>query len=74
MMIERLFPVSRNSTGAASRTVRQNASSISGRNGIMGKGDKRSKRGKLFKGTFGKRRVKPQKAAKKIRDSTAAGA
>ena len=35
----------------------------------MGKGDKRSKRGKLFKGTFGKRRVKPQKAAKKIRDS-----
>ena len=26
----------------------------------MGKGDKRSKRGKLFKGTFGKRRVKPQ--------------
>ena len=28
----------------------------------MGKGDKRTKRGKLFKGTFGKRRVKPQKA------------
>ncbi len=40
----------------------------------MGKGDKRSKRGKLFKGTFGKRRVKPQKAAKKIRDAAAAGA
>ena len=31
----------------------------------MGKGDKRTKRGKLFKGTFGKRRMKPQKAAKK---------
>ncbi len=31
----------------------------------MGKGDKRTKRGKLFKGTFGKRRMKSQKAAKK---------
>ena len=39
----------------------------------MGKGDKRTKRGKLFKGTFGKRRVKPQKAAKKIRDAAASG-
>jgi len=44
-----------------------------GRNRIMGKGDKRSKRGKLFKGTFGKRRIKPQKAAKKIRDAAASG-
>ncbi len=39
----------------------------------MGKGDKRSKRGKLFKGTFGKRRVKHQKAANKIRAAAAAG-
>jgi ribosomal small subunit protein bTHX len=40
----------------------------------MGKGDKRTKRGKLFKGTFGKRRIKPQKAAKKARGASAAGA
>jgi 30S ribosomal protein S31 len=40
----------------------------------MGKGDKRSKRGKLFKGTFGKRRVKPQKAAKKSKETAAAQA
>lgn len=26
----------------------------------MGKGDKRSKRGKIFAGTYGKTRVKPQ--------------
>ena len=38
----------------------------------MGKGDKRTKRGKLFKGTFGKRRIKPQKAAKKIRKAATA--
>ena len=30
----------------------------------MGKGDKRSKRGKLFKHTFGKRRIKSQKVEK----------
>ena len=35
-------------------TLRRNPSVIPGRNWIMGKGDKRSKRGKLFKGTFGK--------------------
>lgn len=37
----------------------------------MGKGDKRSKRGKIFKGTFGKRRIKPQKLAKKNKPATA---
>jgi len=37
----------------------------------MGKGDKRSKRGKLFKGTYGKRRVKPQTAAKKVKAAAA---
>jgi ribosomal small subunit protein bTHX len=38
----------------------------------MGKGDKRTKRGKLFKGTFGKRRLRPQKAAKKGKQAGAA--
>jgi ribosomal small subunit protein bTHX len=38
---------------------------------IMGKGDKRSKRGKLFKGTFGKRRVRSQKSAKKEKPGAA---
>jgi ribosomal small subunit protein bTHX len=37
---------------------------------IMGKGDKRSKRGKLFKGTFGKRRIRSQKIAKKAKPGT----
>jgi ribosomal small subunit protein bTHX len=37
----------------------------------MGKGDKRTKRGKLFKGTFGKRRMKSEKTAKKTKDSAA---
>jgi len=37
----------------------------------MGKGDKRTKRGKLFKGTFGKRRLKPQAAAKKAKAAAA---
>jgi 30S ribosomal protein S31 len=37
----------------------------------MGKGDKRSKRGKIFKGTFGKRRVKPQRLAKKNKPAPA---
>ncbi len=31
----------------------------------MGKGDRRSKRGKIFRGTFGKRRPKPEKERKK---------
>lgn len=31
----------------------------------MGKGDKRTKRGKIFKGTFGKRRPKNVKKAPK---------
>jgi 30S ribosomal protein S31 len=35
----------------------------------MGKGDKRSKRGKLFKGSFGKRRMKAEKVAKKAKPS-----
>ncbi len=30
----------------------------------MGKGDRRSKRGKIFRGTFGKRRPKNKPAAK----------
>jgi len=30
----------------------------------MGKGDKRSKRGKIWRGTNGKTRLKPSKAAK----------
>ena len=33
----------------------------------MGKGDKRTKRGKLFKGTFGKRRLKSEKVTKKAK-------
>ncbi|WP_165227932.1 30S ribosomal protein THX [Aquisphaera insulae] len=40
----------------------------------MGKGDKRSKRGKIFKGTFGKRRVKPQTLAKEAKKAAAAAA
>jgi 30S ribosomal protein S31 len=31
----------------------------------MGKGDRRSKRGKIFRGTFGKRRPKPSEKRKK---------
>jgi ribosomal small subunit protein bTHX len=37
----------------------------------MGKGDKRTKRGKLFKGTFGKRRMKSVKSTKKTKDAGA---
>jgi ribosomal small subunit protein bTHX len=37
----------------------------------VGKGDKRTKRGKLFKGTFGKRRLKTQKGAKKSKETGA---
>lgn len=33
----------------------------------MGKGDRRTKRGKLFRGTFGKRRPKPEKVRKKAK-------
>ena len=36
----------------------------------MGKGDKRTRRGKIFKGTFGKRR--PKKTAKKAAEKPAA--
>ena len=32
----------------------------------MGKGDRRSKRGKIFRGTFGKRRIKPKKRKKAV--------
>ena len=60
--------------GCSGMDTHHNPLAIPGRNWIMGKGDKRTKRGKLFKGTFGKRRVKPQKAAKKIRDAAAHGA
>jgi ribosomal small subunit protein bTHX len=38
---------------------------------FMGKGDKRTKRGKLFKGTFGKRRVRAEKVAKKGKAASA---
>jgi 30S ribosomal protein S31 len=38
----------------------------------MGKGDKRTKRGKLFKGTFGKRRPKSQKESKRAKEAGAA--
>lgn len=33
----------------------------------MGKGDKRTKRGKIFKGTFGKSRIKTENVAKKAK-------
>jgi 30S ribosomal protein S31 len=33
----------------------------------MGKGDRRSKRGKIFRGTYGKRRPKPQTVRKKAK-------
>jgi ribosomal small subunit protein bTHX len=32
----------------------------------MGKGDRRSRRGKIFRGTFGKRRIKPRKRKKVV--------
>jgi 30S ribosomal protein S31 len=38
----------------------------------MGKGDRRTKRGKLFRGTFGKRRPKPQKVRKNAKTAAAA--
>jgi 30S ribosomal protein S31 len=38
----------------------------------MGKGDRRSKRGKIFRGTFGKRRPKPEKERKKAKEAAAA--
>jgi len=37
----------------------------------MGKGDKRTKRGKLFKHSFGKRRMKTEKTAKKTKEAGA---
>ncbi len=40
----------------------------------MGKGDRRSKRGKIFRGTFGKRRPKPEKERKKAVALAAAAA
>ncbi|MGO9470373.1 MAG: 30S ribosomal protein THX [Isosphaeraceae bacterium] len=33
----------------------------------MGKGDRRSKRGKIFRGTYGKRRPKPSEGRKKAK-------
>ena len=38
----------------------------------MGKGDRRSKRGKIFRGTFGKRRPKPEKVRKLAKAAAAA--
>ena len=40
----------------------------------MGKGDRRSKRGKIFRGTFGKRRPKPQKVRKNAKKAAAGAA
>jgi 30S ribosomal protein S31 len=40
----------------------------------MGKGDRRSKRGKIFRGTYGKRRPKPEKERKKAVAFAAAAA
>lgn len=38
----------------------------------MGKGDKRTKRGKIFKGSFGKSRPKAQPASAKKKDAAVA--
>jgi 30S ribosomal protein S31 len=38
----------------------------------MGKGDRRSKRGKIFRGTFGKRRPKPEKVRKAAKEAAGA--
>jgi 30S ribosomal protein S31 len=40
----------------------------------MGKGDARSRRGKIFKGSFGKKRPKPRNVRKKLAEAAAAGA
>jgi 30S ribosomal protein S31 len=40
----------------------------------MGKGDRRSKRGKIFRGTYGKKRPKPQEERKKAKAAAAAEA
>ena len=40
----------------------------------MGKGDRRSKRGKIFRGTYGKRRPKPAEDRKKAKAAEAAAA
>ena len=37
----------------------------------MGKGDKRTKRGKIFKGSFGKSRPRPKKIRELLRSKTA---
>ena len=38
----------------------------------MGKGDRRSKRGKIFRGTYGKKRPKPQEERKRAKAAAAA--
>ena len=38
---------------------------------FMGKGDRRSKRGKIFRGTFGKRRPRPEKVRKQAKEASA---
>lgn len=40
----------------------------------MGKGDRRSKRGKIFRGTFGKRRPRLAKLIKRKKAATVAAA
>ena len=37
----------------------------------MGKGDRRSKRGKIFRGTYGKKRPKPQEERKEAKAAAA---
>ena len=38
----------------------------------MGKGDRRSKRGKIFRGTFGKKRPRPEILRKAAKEAAAA--
>jgi 30S ribosomal protein S31 len=38
----------------------------------MGKGDRRTKRGKIFRGTFGKRRPKPATVRKAAKQASSA--
>lgn len=40
----------------------------------MGKGDRRSRRGKIFRGTYGKKRLKPSEAVKAAKKAAAAAA
>jgi 30S ribosomal protein S31 len=53
-------------TGQLAGEALLRATQIFSRGGLaMGKGDKRTKRGKIFKGSFGKKRPKTKKMNKK---------